>query len=1331
MTAAIDNLTGLIEDRRNERWNSALSHLAKAWQAITQPQSSTTWDLHLLLTTLAEAFLPAPDTSMDCTLLKAAQVSGDGLDDLLNEIIRLVDVSRQACGCDQDEVRNHWWFESIRLRAETIQLLRAPLKRTAMQQELSKLLARCRQLWNTDCWDACLNRPNLLHPVNSRPAAWHRLAERDQGLATAMNEAVNATSMGWLDPAAAFLCDTILALSFPHEDLRLSQPVQPDAVGRTWILIALDNHLKATVDPDGLVLQLKIEVIPGGCGMLYPHPSAAAHVVTSRRFQSGLRNAWSVVLGTAIRRQKYAVAGTLCDYRWSLTAMDDTSEISSSDLPHRHRHRRILIVSSLDGRSGEVATACALRSAAEGTPIDSSRAVSGKFVGALPTSDNPATHGVTSLLQKSIGLIELSARSMKLNHIDHLVVTGSQTIPGDLPKTITRLNASDFQSAFRHLSRNSLITAAFKTMQAEAAKDWFATECFGLESYVPNGFQWSLESNAGLKRDPDTRVLTSVERNAIHQGRLNAFEPKTTGRIQPTVALRIVAESGMGKSTLLAWCEHTVNAGSDDRIAIRVEHLVDIMSATTAAEFREQVFSEGFRQQLLSALESSYPALALPDHNELLNWLKSKAERGEVVWLLDALDQMSEHRSNVRRFVAEFPRCPVVLTMRPESVSDFDTDMSAQGIQWLTADLQKFTEADARTYLGNAAYEFFGNRLPKTRDKESADNHVLEIPLLLRLLRDLIQDQNDVRALENLPELKNRYSIYDAVMNYEGGLLDKGWQSLKKRKPETRRTFHNFPDVLECIQRAALEQLRLHLFDTKLQGTFYQAVYHELEKFYGRQAMPDLEQIDVMGRLLPVFDDTWTNANDSSSRSRRRIPRSLAPQGLKWRHRSFLEFHGGCRLATLFASTQPDDNKLAEELLLDIHNCVDAENPDRPRSDLDSETDGRVRFRNLPAEWNESLRFALGHLTLEPRSRLAARLLEFHNFGVVEAAMANDALEFSPEIEHFTIWHMYTYRKEQVPKAFRRPEFEHAEPYIAAASLVNGGIVSSKLTERRTREAKYLYPLRELLPPSAGLYVTISAEASLQERLTRLGSGDTTWNFFTSFAKLDGGILDLSRYEEHKSIRPQQQRIASFALADFPVTNELFELFCPTHRRHRNQFSDADDQPAVYANWFMATEFCLWLSELTGTSYRLPTEWEWEWACRWHDTRRETYWWGPKMDDALCWYGGVLGNGPAQRLNRTRSRQEAITDFASEDIPDGHPSWVSATQSGLLDMSGNVWEWCANPYSADADPQDPGSSRVLRGGSWRSLADVCRSASRSHSTPVFRHDNSGFRVCRG
>jgi formylglycine-generating enzyme required for sulfatase activity len=158
----------------------------------------------------------------------------------------------------------------------------------------------------------------------------------------------------------------------------------------------------------------------------------------------------------------------------------------------------------------------------------------------------------------------------------------------------------------------------------------------------------------------------------------------------------------------------------------------------------------------------------------------------------------------------------------------------------------------------------------------------------------------------------------------------------------------------------------------------------------------------------------------------------------------------------------------------------------------------------------------------------------------------------------------------------------------------------------------------------------------------------------------------------------------------------------------------------------MAVEFCQWLSAIDQRRYRLPTEWEWEWAARWLCDRAKSphaddqYWWGPKMDDRLCWYGASSFGGPARSSRRTRSRSEAIDAFT--DANRWHPSRAVDTHTGLLDVLGNVWEWSASWY----DNRE--SFRSLRGGSWDNSADGCCSSSRGDDAPADRDNFIGFRL---
>jgi formylglycine-generating enzyme required for sulfatase activity len=134
---------------------------------------------------------------------------------------------------------------------------------------------------------------------------------------------------------------------------------------------------------------------------------------------------------------------------------------------------------------------------------------------------------------------------------------------------------------------------------------------------------------------------------------------------------------------------------------------------------------------------------------------------------------------------------------------------------------------------------------------------------------------------------------------------------------------------------------------------------------------------------------------------------------------------------------------------------------------------------------------------------------------------------------------------------------------------------------------------------------------------------------------------------------------------------------------------------------------------------RLPTEAEWEYACRGGTQKNKTaFWFGDGEEDLSmhAWYHENAGD-------RTHSLEESLS-------VDGH-----ANQLELFDMHGNVSEWCSDWYgnydpSMTVNPIGPlrGSFRVLRGGSWGFLASNCRSADRDRGDPSYRLNYLGFRL---
>ncbi|CAK8711446.1 hypothetical protein KKHLCK_00440 [Candidatus Electrothrix laxa] len=195
-----------------------------------------------------------------------------------------------------------------------------------------------------------------------------------------------------------------------------------------------------------------------------------------------------------------------------------------------------------------------------------------------------------------------------------------------------------------------------------------------------------------------------------------------------------------------------------------------------------------------------------------------------------------------------------------------------------------------------------------------------------------------------------------------------------------------------------------------------------------------------------------------------------------------------------------------------------------------------------------------------------------------------------------------------------------------------------------------------------------------------------------------------------------------FAIGRYPVTFAEYDTFCEA--TGREQPSDEGwgrgQRPVINVSWKDVQGYCKWLSRETGKTYRLPTEAEWEYACR---AGTETTWCFGDEEERLgeyAWYEKNSGD---------------------KTHPVGEKQ---ANAWGLHDMHGNVWEWCQDWYGSRyyaecqkqgvvENPQGPatGSGRVMRGGSWGSSGWNVRSAYRYLYSPDYRDQWCGFRLVLG
>lgn len=191
----------------------------------------------------------------------------------------------------------------------------------------------------------------------------------------------------------------------------------------------------------------------------------------------------------------------------------------------------------------------------------------------------------------------------------------------------------------------------------------------------------------------------------------------------------------------------------------------------------------------------------------------------------------------------------------------------------------------------------------------------------------------------------------------------------------------------------------------------------------------------------------------------------------------------------------------------------------------------------------------------------------------------------------------------------------------------------------------------------------------------------------------------------------------SFRMGRTEVTNVQYEQFCPEHKllRGKDNVSVEDEDAVVNVSYRDAMDFCEWLSRKEGKRYRLPTEAEWEYACR-----AGTY---------TLYYTGDGLPASMQRNQIVARDYKPVSLKVGQTVPNAF---------GLYDMHGNVEEWCLDwyaPYSPEVqtDPTGPvcGEFRITRGGSHHTPVKYLRSANRMAMIPEDKHSLTGFRVVQG
>ena len=222
-----------------------------------------------------------------------------------------------------------------------------------------------------------------------------------------------------------------------------------------------------------------------------------------------------------------------------------------------------------------------------------------------------------------------------------------------------------------------------------------------------------------------------------------------------------------------------------------------------------------------------------------------------------------------------------------------------------------------------------------------------------------------------------------------------------------------------------------------------------------------------------------------------------------------------------------------------------------------------------------------------------------------------------------------------------------------------------------------------------------------------------------TMVQVEGGTFEMGATPEQDSqvawadeYPTHQVTLSTFSIGETEVTQALWLAVMDTLPC---RFKNDPMLPVESVSWNDCQEFISRLNTLTGMSFRLPTEAEWEYAARGGNRSNRYQYSGSNDINAVAWWGNEKGGNSAYGTNRV-----------AQKLPN---------ELGIYDMSGNVWEWCQDWYrnyaaTPQTDPTGPlsGQYRIYRGGSWNNDAKFCRVSFRYNNKPDAKLTSVGFRL---